>query len=212
MFTDSGTCQCGHKIVGERKIKRTKGEDLSLPDRTWDVIMGLDDADQLLLGAIGDDRAHIVFYTAEAQALRIDASTVNPQQTGSASGVVGVKVRDDDKLLGAVLVPEGEKDEAMYQIVVASETGYVHRFPLSEVSVKGRGSMGVRCLRASKSTGKLGALAIGREDESIDLYLADGRRYHRTIKDLPATSRDVQGDQLIKDAKKQPVVQAVVLR
>ncbi len=196
------------------KIKRTKGEDLSLPSRTWDVVMGLaeDEPDRLLLGAIADDAAQIVFYTAEAQTLRIDASSVNPQQTGSASGVAGIKVRDDDKLQGAVVVPNGEKNEAQQQIVVASEMGYIHRFPLAEVSAKGRGSMGVRCLRVSKSTGKLGGFAIGREEEAVDIYLADGRRYHRTIKDLPLTSRDVQGDLLISDAKKQPVVQAVVIR
>ena len=175
--------------------------------------MGLSDdtSDRLLIGAIGNDSDQVVFYTAEAQVLRIDVSTVNPQQTGSASGVAGVKVRDDDKLLGAVIVPNGEQDEARYQIVAASATGFIHRFPLAEVSVKGRGSMGVRCLRISKSTGKLGALAIGREEDGIDIYLADGRRYHRTIKDLPLTSRDVQGDQLIKDPKKTPVVQAVVI-
>jgi len=200
-------------VSREGKIKRTKCEDLSLPDRTWDVVMGLSDdpADRMLLGALGDDRSHIVFYTAEAQVLRIDAGTVNPQQTGSASGVAGVKVRDDDQLLGALVVPDGEQAEAQAQIVVASENGYIHRFPLSEVAVKGRGSMGVRCLRTSKSTGKLGALAVGKEDDGVDIYLADGRRYHRTVRDLPLTSRDVQGDRLIKDPKKQPVVAAVVI-
>jgi DNA gyrase subunit A len=199
-------------VSREGKIKRTKVEDLSLSDRTWDVLMGLSgDADRLLTGTFGDDRAHVVFYTAEAQVLRIEVNTVNPQQTGSASGVAGVKVRDDDKLLGALVVPEGEQAEAQAQIVVASESGYIHRFPLAEVSVKGRGSMGVRCLRISKVTGKLGGLAIGKADDGVDIYLADGRRYHRTIKDLPLTSRDVQGDRLIKDPKKQPVIAAVVI-
>ncbi len=204
-----------HLVMVSRagKIKRTKSADLSLPDRSWDVIMGLDDdSDRLLVGAVANDTAHVVFYTAEAQTLRIDASTVNPQQTGSASGVVGIKIREDDTLLGAVVVPDGEKEEALSQIVVVSETGYVHRFALAEVAVKGRGSMGVRCLRISKSTGKLGGFAIGREDEGVDVFLVDGRRYHQTIKALPATARDVQGNKLIKDPKKQPVVQAVVVR
>lgn len=196
------------------KIKRTKSDDLSLIDRTWDTIMGLSDGepDSLLLGSLADDNAQILFYTKDAQALRVDANTVNPQQTGSASGVAGIKVREDDTLLGAMVIPDGAKQESVLQVVVASENGYVHRFSLAEIGVKGRGSMGIRCLKVSKSAGKLGGLAVGHEDDGVDIYLADGRRFHSAIKAIPLTARDVQGDRLIKDPKKQPVVQAVVLK
>ncbi|MGC9468633.1 MAG: DNA gyrase/topoisomerase IV subunit A [Anaerolineae bacterium] len=195
------------------KVKRTKVEDLSLSERNWEPVMGLADdvPDRLLYGAVVGEGAHILFYTAEAQVLRIDGDTVNPQQTGSASGVVGINVRDGDKLLGATSVPNGEADEAKWQIVVASETGYMHRFPLAEVSTKGRGSIGVRCLRTSKSTGKLGGLEVAQAGEDVDIYLADGRRQHVSLDGIPATSRDVQGDQVVNDPKKEPVVRVVVL-
>jgi DNA gyrase subunit A len=207
-----GTCLVMISRAG--KIKRTKADDLSLMDRTWDVIMGLTEGepDALLIGSLADDNAQVLFYTREAQALRVDANTVNPQQTGSASGVVGIKVREEDRLLGAVVIPNGAKEEAQLQVVVASEAGYVHRFPLTEIGAKGRGSMGMRCLRTSKAAGMLGGLAVGREDDGVDFYLDDGRRFHSTIKALPLTARDVQGNRVIKDPKKQPVVQAVVLR
>ena len=59
-------------------------------DRTWDVTIGLSGADdRLLTAAVAGDDAHVVFYTREGQALRIEATTVNPQQTGSAAGVAG---------------------------------------------------------------------------------------------------------------------------
>jgi DNA gyrase subunit A len=194
------------------KVKRTKVEDLSLPDRTWDTVIGLsNDGDSLIFGTVAQEGAHILFYTAEGQCLRIDGGSVNPQQTGSASGVVGMGVREKDRLLGAALIPDGKKDEATWQIIVASETGFLHRFPLSAVTVKGRGSMGVRCLRISKWTGKLGDVAVAREGADIDLYLADGRRQRIPLKGIPLTARDVQGDQLVNDAKKVPVAQVVVL-
>ncbi len=194
------------------KVKRTRIEDLSLSEHTWEPVMGLaDDTDRLILGAVADDGAHVLFYTAEAQILRIDADTVNPQQTGTASGVVGINVRDGDQLLGATCIPNGAQDEAQWQVVVASETGYVHRFPLAELSVKGRGSIGVRCLRSSKSTGKLAGCEAARAGDDVDIYLADGRRQRIPLDEIPLTSRDVQGDRLVVDPKKSPVAQVAVL-
>jgi DNA gyrase subunit A len=194
------------------KVKRTKVDDLSLPDRTWDTVMGLsDDKDSLVFGAVAAEGAHIVFYTAEAQCLRIDGDSVNPQQTGSASGVAGIGIRDKDRLLGATLVPEGHKEEAQWQIIVASQTGFLHRFPFSGLPVKGRGSMGVRCLRTSKWTGKLADVAVAQEGDDIDLYLADGRRQRIPLKGIPVTGRDVQGERLVNDPKKEPIAQVVVL-
>ncbi|MGC9348820.1 MAG: DNA gyrase/topoisomerase IV subunit A [Anaerolineae bacterium] len=193
------------------KVKRTKVEDLELTDRTWEAVMGLsDEDDRLLLGTVAAEGAHILFYTKEAQCLRIEGDAVNPQQTGSASGVAGIRLRKTDRLLGATVVPEGDKNEGAWQVVACSERGYVHRFPVSEISVKGRATMGVRCLRISKTTGKLGGLAVS-EDADPDIYLADGRRQRIPLGQIPATSRDVRGDKLVEDPKKEPVVQVVML-
>ncbi|MBN1250001.1 MAG: DNA topoisomerase 4 subunit A [Anaerolineae bacterium] len=194
------------------KVKRTKVEDLSLLDRTWDTVMGLaDESDRLLTGTLAGDDAHIVFYTREGQVLRIEATSVNPQQTGSASGVAGINVRKNDQLLGAAIIPNGA-DEKTWQLVVVSENGYAHRFSLVEISVKGRATMGVRALRSTKSSGKLADLTFGKADDAVDIYLRDGRRQHIPFAQIPETSRDVTGDQLVKDPKKEPVVEAVVLR
>jgi DNA gyrase subunit A len=194
------------------KVKRTKVEDLGLTDRTWDPVMGLSDeeSDRLILGTVADEGAHILFYTEGAQCLRIEGDDVNPQQTGSASGVAGIRLRKNDKLLGAAVLPQGEKNADQWQVVACSERGYVHRFPVSEISVKGRATMGVRCLRSSKTTGKLGGLGL-TEDSDPDIYLADGRRQRLPLDQIPATTRDVRGDKLVKDPKKEPVVQIVVL-
>jgi len=194
------------------KIKRTKVEDLALIDRTWDVVMGLSsgEKDRLLTGTVAGNDAHIVFYTQDGQALRIESSTVNPQQTGSASGVAGIKLRKGDQLLGATVIPNG-KDDKSWQVIVISENGYVHRFPLASIAVKGRATMGVRCLRISKASGKLAAVAVGLEKSNVDIYLADWRRQRIPIASMAPASRDVQGDRLVKDSRKVPVAQAVVL-
>jgi DNA gyrase subunit A len=198
-------------VMGTRggKVKRTNVVDLSLPDRTWDTVMGVGDDDELMFGHVAGDGAHILFYTAEGQLLRIDGDTVNPQQTGTATGVAGVSLKKGDHLLGGTVVPNAVADENKWQVVVFSETGFAHRAPLAEFSVQGRGARGVRCLRPTKSAGNVGGVAVGQKG-TIDVYLADGRRQRLEIDDVPAGARDVRGERLV-DAGKIPIAQVVNL-
>jgi DNA gyrase subunit A len=198
-------------VMGTRdgKVKRTNVADLSLPDRTWDTVMGVGDDDELMFGHIAGDGAHVLFYTAEGQLLRIDGDTVKPQQTGTATGVAGISLKKGDRLLGGTVVPNAVAGENKWQVVVFSETGFAHRAPLAEFSVQGRGARGVRCLRPTKSAGNVGGVAIGQKG-TIDVYLADGRRQRLEIDDVPAGARDVRGERLI-DAGKVPVAQVVNL-
>lgn len=198
-------------VMGTRsgKVKRTNVADLSLPDRTWGTVMGVGDDDELMFGHVAGDGAHILFYTAEGQLLRIDGDTVNPQQTGTATGVAGISLKKGDRLLGGMVVSNAVADESKWQIVVFSETGFAHRAPLAEFSVQGRGARGVRCLRPTKSAGNVGGVAISQKG-TVDVYLADGRRQRLEIDDVPAGARDVRGERLI-DAGKVPVAQVVNL-
>jgi DNA gyrase subunit A len=194
------------------KVKRTKVEDLDLTDRNWAKIMGLsDEDDRLLMGTIEEAGTHVLFYTTEGQLLRIDGDTINPQQTGSASGVAGIRLRKGDELIGGTVVPNADQAGDTWQVVVASEKGYVHRFPLSEISVKGRNTMGVRCLKVTETTGPVSDVEVGR-DEDVDLYLEDGRRQHVTMAHIPSTSRDTQGDRLIEDPDEIRVERVVILK
>jgi DNA gyrase subunit A len=199
-------------VSKQGKIKRTQIEDLDLTDRNWARIMGLSGEDDgLLMGTLEKAGAHVLFYTAQGQLLRIDGDAINPQQTGSASGVAGIRLRKGDELIGATVVPDGENAGDTWQVVVASERGYVHRFPLKEISVKGRNTMGVRCLNVTQTTGPVGDVAVGI-DEGVDLYLVDGRRQHIEMAHIPSTSRATQGDRVIDDPDEITVDRVVILK
>jgi DNA gyrase subunit A len=89
-------------VMGTRggKVKRTSVSDLSIPYRDWRVVMGLAGGDELLFGDVAGEGAHVLFYTAQGQLLRLDGDAVNPQQTNTATGVVGIRLRKGDRLLG----------------------------------------------------------------------------------------------------------------
>ncbi len=198
-------------IMGTRlgRIKRTAVSDLSMPERTWETLMGLGENDELLFGAVAGAGAHILFYTAGGQLLRLDGDEINPQQTGTATGVVGIKVKPDDRLLGGTVVTHAAQAESKSQVIVFSAAGYAHRVPLAEFPVQGRGAMGVRCLRPSKSGGDVGGVAVWQEG-TIDVYLSDGRRQRFDIRDIPEGARDALGKKLL-DAGKATVERVVLL-
>lgn len=200
-------------ILGTRegKVKRTKTDDLSMIDRTWTEAIGLTKGDDILFGDVAGEGAHIVFYTKQGQFLRIEGDTVNSQQTPSAAGVVGAKTRTGDTLLGGAVVPNAAKDEEAWHVVIVSEYGYTHRVSLSAFPVKGRGTLGVRCLAVTKGTGNVGGVAFGQGNK-VDAYLDDGRRQRLSLDSIPSsTTRDARGRRLIADPKKRPVVTVVML-
>jgi DNA gyrase subunit A len=201
-----------HLLLGSRagKVKRTRVGDLSLPDRAWDTVMGLGDGDELLFGDVAGEGAHVLLYTAKGQLLRLDGDQVNPQQTGTASGVVGIKVKKGDRLLGGAVVPDAAAEEEKWHVVVFSETGYAHRAPLAEFSVQGRGATGIRCLRSTKSGGDAADVAVG-QGGTIDVYLADGRRQRLDWGEIPVTARDARGKRPIDATGKTAVARAVIL-
>jgi DNA gyrase subunit A len=207
-------------ITGSRggKIKRTQVGDLSFPDRTWDTVMGLGEGDDLLFGDVVGAGAHVLFYTAGGQLLRIDGDTVNPQATGTATGVAGISVKQGDRLVGGAVVPNagpstssGQAPEDKWEVAIISATGYAHRAPLAEFAVKGRATQGVRCLRLTKSGGEVGGVAVG-QGGPIDVYLTDGRRQRLDWEDVPGATRDALGKRVIQTGKKATVARTVALQ
>ncbi|MDF1513221.1 MAG: DNA gyrase C-terminal beta-propeller domain-containing protein [Anaerolineae bacterium] len=180
-------------------------------DRAWTEVIGLTKDDELLFGDVAGEGAHIIFYSKQGQLLRIEADTINPQQTSSAGGVVGAKLRKGDVLLGGVVIPNAAKDETNWQVVVVSEFGYTHRVQLAQFPIKGRGTLGVRCLSTSKTTGAVGGISVGQGNK-VDAFLADGRRQRISLDDIAeTTTRDARGRRIISEPKKVPIVSVVML-
>jgi DNA gyrase subunit A len=195
-----------HLLLGTRagRVKRSPVAELSLIEREWGPVIGLVQSDELLFGGIVGEGAHAIFYTREGQLLRLDGDEVNPQKTDTASGVIGIGLRKGDSILGGMVVPRAAerggkrrpKDE--WQVVVVSKTGYANRVPLTEFPVQGRGTQGVQCLRETKSGGKVGDVAIGKIGDPVDVFLADGRRFHASnLSGVVSMTRGSRGKRLV---------------
>lgn len=200
-----------HLLLGTRsgKVKRIAVAELSLLDREWGPVIGLDGDDELLFGGVADEAtdlgvgeaqgANVIFYTAEGRLLRLDADDINPQKTDTAGGVIGISLRSGDRVLGGVVVSHGAAEADEWQVVVVTQTGYANRVPLSEFSVQGRNTQGIQCLRETKSGGKVGDVAIGKAGDAVDVYLEDGRRFHTDdLEEIVSMTRASRGKRLFE--------------
>jgi DNA gyrase subunit A len=175
----------------------------SLPDGVWTELIGLVNGDRVAFAGVSDDKGHVLFYT-NSRVLRTDASTISCQQTFSARGVAGIKLRQDDVLLGGAVVadPKGQI------VLILSEKGYIKRVPIDEFAVKGRGGLGVLSLNVTGTTGPVVAAAVGKPGRSttIDVLASDGKRQRLSLRGIPTENRTNQGKKLVKLAKANEIV------
>lgn len=182
--------------IGTRvgNIKRTKVADLTMSEASWATAIGLNGKDEALFAVVGSDKAEVIFFTASGKAIRFAAAEVNPQATGSARGVAGIKLGKDDSLVAGGVI---EPDEQV-QVVAVSQTGFVKRVYLKEFPVQGRGGQGVQSLEITKVTGKVAAATVAAgQAKTCDVLSAKGLRHRLEIDNIPITDRRKRGEKLV---------------
>jgi DNA gyrase/topoisomerase IV subunit A len=118
---------------------------------------------------------------------------VSEQATPSARGVAGVKVRDDDLLIGGTIC----RPPLTHYIVVVSENGFIKKVPLAEFPIQGRARQGVQCLNVTKATGRVAAVVAAGEKGKVDVLSAKGRRLRLPLEAIPEENRPNRGEKTI---------------
>jgi DNA gyrase subunit A len=167
----------------------------SAPDRTWSEIMGLEDGDQVLFAGTCGEEGEMLFFT-DGRVLRIKAEAISCQQTPSARGVVGIKLRDEDRVLGGAVLEEAQG----YMLFIVSEKGFIKRVPVDEFPAKGRGTMGVLSLNQTAATGPVVAVGAGKATRSttVDVLSQEGRRQRLSLRSVPIENRMNRGRKALK--------------
>jgi DNA gyrase subunit A len=189
----------GYLVLGTTsgKVKRVAMSHLveTLAEGVWTEMIGLAKGDRVSFAGVCDDKGDILFFT-DSKVLRISAETVSCQQTPSARGVAGIKLRKEDVFLGGAVVP----DPKGRMVFILSHKGFLKRIPIDEFSVKGRGSIGVLSLQATEATGPVVAAAVGKpaRTTTVDILFADGKRQRLSLRSIPIENRPNRGKQAVK--------------
>jgi len=185
-------------VLGARngRVKRTEMSVVEeMPDGAWNEIMGLEEGDRVLFAGTCGEGGEVLFFT-NRRVLRIQTEAVSSQQTPSARGVIGIKLNEEDKLLGGAVLRETRG----YMLFVVSEKGYIKRIPLEEFPAQGRGSMGVLSLNQTAASGPAVAVGAGKATRSttVDVLNQEGRRQRLSLRSIPIESRANRGKKAVR--------------
>ncbi len=189
------------------KAKRTAIADLSGSEGNWKTVMGgLKEDQRVIVAGLSDGSSNVMLFTRQGKAIKFRESAVNPQASGSATGVAAIKLAKGDAIIAGAITPAGEKG---HWVILVSETGWAKRVPLSDFPVKGRGGQGVQTLKLTAVTGSVAAAAVAPEKGTINIMSGKGLRHHLGVTEFPKSNRVNRGKQMIDFGEDDTIAQAI---
>lgn len=194
-------------IMGTKdgQIKKTEIEKYDNIRKTGIIAIGLKGNDELKWVKTSEGHDIIVEVTEKGQAICYLETDVRPMGR-SASGVGGIKLRSDDKVMAMDVVPiklsgmdETVSSQRGADMLVVLENGFGKRTMLKNFHLQKRGGMGIRAANCTPKTGNMIGMHITYNDLS-DLILASqkGQFIRMELAKIKRLGRDTQGVTLMR--------------
>lgn len=178
-------------------IKRTPLSEYSYQRKGGKIALKLDDDDELIFVSRTDGKCDIIIATREGRAARFSEDKVTTVGR-TARGVRGIKLKDDDIVVGAALIVNSDEWQEKYKLITITENGYGKRCDASLFDAKGRGTQGVICHNLSDKTGKLCGIKITSVDKDALLITDTGIMIKTPVEGIPVYGRGASGVKVIK--------------
>ena len=157
------------------------------------IAMNLDDDDRLGWVRLTTGKDHVILVTEHGQALRFSEDKVRSMGR-QAAGVIGIRMKGDDKLTGMEVVEKGG------DLLVVSANGYGKRTPLKEYAPKGRGTMGVKTTdhKARDIIGLIAAARVVQKSDDLTIISTNGVVLRTKVESIKQAGRATRGVRVMK--------------
>ena len=113
----------------------------------------------------------------------------------TAQGVIGIRLNDDDFVIGMESIIEGNKNATLLAI---TENGFGKRTELEEYRVQTRGGKGVMTYKITPKTGNIVGIRVATDDEDVMLITENGTIIRLRVKEISILGRATQGVTLMR--------------
>ena len=161
--------------------------------------LGLEEGDELISVAVTDGTKDVMLLTHDGMAIRFSESDVRCMGR-DAVGVRGIKLRDQDFVVGGEIV---EEERLLFSV---TELGYGKRTSPAEFGVQNRGGQGVKGYQCTAKTGKVAAVAMVRQDEDLMMISDDGTIIRTAASGVGVIGRATQGVRVMNVADRVRVI------
>jgi DNA gyrase subunit A len=191
-------------------IKKTTLDEFDNVRRSGLIAIKLEKGDALRWVEATTGSDEVIVTTASGQAIHFKEADVRPMGR-TATGVRGIKLKKDDKVVGMDVVLKNQKGN---QLMVISENGYGKRSDLRSYKVQKRGGSGIKTASVTAKTGKLiGASVVNLDqiEEDVILTSEKGQIIRIQLKEISVLGRATQGVRVMKPAPGDKVSAITVL-
>ncbi len=180
-------------------VKKVKLEEFANVRRSGLIAIKIKEDDKLIWTKPTGGTDSIQLVTAHGQAIHFKETDVRPMGR-SAAGVIGIRLRRDDKMVGMGVVAGGQlKGQQVLSVMAA---GYGKRTDLNLYKIQGRGGSGIKTAKITDKTGQLtNAFVVSKErmeDKDLIIISEKGQVIRLPFKSVSQLGRDTQGVRLMR--------------
>lgn len=144
---------------------------------------------------------HIQLITAKGQAIRFKETDVREMGRGAA-GVHGIRLHQNDTLIGVGIAKTDKERKRNYQILTIMARGYGKRTDFSAYKLQGRGGSGIKTAKVTDKTGDITNAFLVNADsmDNRDLIIIseNGQVIRTPFKSVSVLGRDTQGVKIMR--------------
>ena len=168
-------------------LKRTKLSEFEYQRKGGKIAIGLDEGDELIGVLLTDGTKEIIIASASGNAVKFTEEGARTMGR-TARGVIGIKLRGDDRVIGVVAAEEGK------HLLTLTELGYGKRTEFEDFRLmKSRGGMGVTCHNVTDRTGRVAGIAAVEENDDIMIITNSGTIIRTAVDSIPVYGRSAAG-------------------
>jgi len=171
-------------------VKKTEFKEYDTARKGGIIALTLREGDELIEVRLTNGEEDIVLVTEMGQAIRFNESNV--RSTGrTASGVKGIRLNENDALLGMGVVKDGEN------LFVVTNDGYGKQTLMSKYPLQGRGGKGVRTMKAFSKKRRLAGMKMVRGEHELMLISNEGLIIRVPVKGISRMGRSTMGVKVV---------------
>ncbi|ACK42541.1 MULTISPECIES: DNA gyrase subunit A [Dictyoglomus] len=178
-------------ITSKGIVKKTPVEEFENVRKSGIYAIKIGEGDFLVNVFLTSGNNEIIIFTRKGNAIRFHEKDTRPMGR-VAQGVIGIKLRKDDSVIGGVILQESK------QIVLVTKYGIGKRVNPQEFSTQKRGGIGIRAIKITSKTGDLIGVKNVSENDEILISTKKGQIIRIPVNNIPILSRNSQGVKLVK--------------
>ena len=175
-------------------VKKTSLEEyVKTKKKTGIAAITLKEGDELAAVSLIKDE-QLILITSNGMGIRFDSKEIGATSRAT-SGVKGINIGADDKIVAAMAVRNGND-----KIAIFAHGGLSKKIDLSELPLQKRAGKGLICYKPTNSTGKIAAATLVEDSDSV-LIVGDKTSICISASDIHNLGRSSIGNQVIKNSK-----------